>query len=373
MNVLISKNTDELDKYYFVQAESSKKYMLCTKIELLQDYLIPYSSNDYEIKKVIPHVKIISKNSSDASATIETALKTDIYWNASNALGSDIIGIKSEKHKFVLKKEGKVWKVFSDQYMTDRGNSDDLINKQLSELKNTAKKLKKEAEASLIKSRKSMPTRLILTKAYINTSTDYFSSKYYENKRPTASVSYNRDEAYNWAHLHWNNYSPAYQNFGDSDYKGGDCTNFVSQCLRAGGAKNDKKGDYQWYYDNNGSANTSDDSYSWTWSTARGLNYILLGNYKTNEYGPKGTEKTISEDIQYDSSIGQFVTIGDIIQYQWKADAKITHSAIIVGMLYNSSKERYEPVISTHTVDSWYTPWSRNAYKTYFIHITGIN
>lgn len=372
MNILISGNTEQLDKYY-IQSECSEKYMLYTKIEILQDYLIPYFSNDYMIKKVVPHVKIISKDVSGDIAAVEASLETDIYWNASNALGKSIMGIKLEKHKFILKREKKQWKIYSDKYVTDRGNSDDFIDMNLSELINTFNKLKNEAADLQINSKNSEPTRLLLMKA-----TDYnadfnSTSSNTAKSRPVSSAIYNRDAAYNWAYTYWNNYSPAYQNFGDSEFKGGDCTNFVSQCLRAGGAKNDKVGAYQWYYDSNGSADTSDDNYSWTWSTARGLNYILLGNYKNNEYGPKGIQKTISGDAQYTADIGRFLSIGDIIQYQWEADKKITHSAIIVGILYNSSKDRYEPVISTHSIDSWYTPWSRNAYKTYFVHIAGIN
>jgi len=63
----------------------------------LQDYLIPYSLNDYDFKKVLPQIKIVSKDVSNNIATIETVLKTNIYWNASNALGKPINRIKSER------------------------------------------------------------------------------------------------------------------------------------------------------------------------------------------------------------------------------------------------------------------------------------
>ena len=197
---------------------------------------------------------------------------------------------------------------------------------------------------------------------------------FFRNLGQTALANiYNRVEVYNWAYAHWSNYSAAYVNLGDNKWEGGDCANFVSQCLKAGGANNDKVGNYQWYYDNKGTSNTNDDIYSWTWSTSRGLNNILLNNYKSDEFGPKGTEKVITGDWEYNSTIGKFIEPGDIIQYQWKPDKNITHTAVIVGMLYNSSKNRYEPVIAEHTYDSWSTPWTNNAYKTYFIHITGIN
>lgn len=64
---------------------------------------------------------------------------------------------------------------------------------------------------------------------------------------------------------YWSNYNPAYRNFNN---QGGDCTNFVSQALKAGGWA-DKPGWYQnanyWWYNN------YNQTYSWTsvnhWAT----------------------------------------------------------------------------------------------------------
>lgn len=355
MNSLVSKNVDAIDKYYYSKSLNSQKYKLFTKQELLQDYLISYASNDYEIKKVSPKVQIIFSTINGDTATVEAILKTDIYWNSSNALGKPIVGRKAEKHILSLYYENNNWKIVADQYLTSRGNSDSFINEDFSRLIDTTEKLKIEAKDTLNRTKRSKPSRL----------TFGIDENVVQN-RVAASTSYNRNAAYNWALTYWDNPSKEFVNLGDQKWEGGDCTNFVSQCLRAGGANNDKTGSYQWFYD-------SDNSYSWTWSTATGLNYILLGNYKANEFGPKGTEKVITGDVEYSSFIGQYMKLGDIIQYQWKPTKKITHSAIIVGMLFNSSKERYEPVIAEHTNNSWYTPWTNNAYKTYFVHIESIN
>ncbi len=387
MNTLVSKNVDAIDKYYSKQSENSQKYMLFTKQELLQDYIIAYASSDYDIKKVTPHIKIISSEIKNNIAKINVILKTDICWNASNALGKPIVGIKSEKHIMILNKENNEWKIIIDQYMTNRGHSDVLSKEDLTKLNETIEQLKQEAKDSLNRAKVSRPTRLTLafSESKIMNDNRRIMSTFNPELQKNGAISdreavnnqtttfYNRNAAYNWAHTYWNNYSTAYVNLGDQKWKGGDCANFVSQCLRAGGANNDKAGTYQWYYDNKSTTNTADDSYSWTWSTARGLNYVVLGNYTANETGPKGTQKAITGDIEYNASIGQFITLGDIIQYQWKPTMTITHSAVIVDMLYNSSKERYEPVIAEHTYDSWYTPWINNAYKTYFVHIEGVN
>ncbi len=376
MNTLVTKNVDTIDDYYSSKYPNAQKYLLFTKQELLQDYIIAYASNDYDIKKVIPQVKIISTKVNNDVALVEAHLKTNIYWNASNALGKPIVGTKSEKHSFTLCKEDDRWIILIDQYMTSRGHSSGLDKQDLNRLSDTIERLKKEAKASIDKSKKSKSTRLTLEyskQKTISSKTNLSHNGIEHRKRLTASTIYNREGAYNWAYTYWDNYSTAFVNLGDEKWEGGDCTNFVSQCLRAGGANNSENGTYQWYYKSSGTSDTKNDSYSWTWSTARGLNYILHGNYKSREFGPKATEMVINGDSEYNSVIGQYVEIGDIIQYQWKSNMNITHSAIIVGILFNSSKERYEPVIAEHTNDSWSTPWTNNAYKTYFVHIEGVN
>ncbi len=358
MYSLVSRNLDSIDKYYSEQWPDSKKFLLFTKMYLLQDYLIPYASNNYAIEKVSPRVKIIHASAAKNTATIEALLQTEIYWNASNALGKPIMGVNYEKHLIVLNKENFKWKIISDKYMTQRGPSDDCINEDTAGLSEAVEILKKQAGAALDSSKRSRPSRLI---------PDNMQDKI-TFRNPD---EYNRAGAYNWAKEHWKTYSKAYVNLGDQTWEGGDCTNFISQCLRAGNAKNDMTGSYQWYY--KGASGTSADSYSWTWSIARGLNYILLGNYNSNEFGPKGTEKVISGDYTYTAEIGKFMTYGDIIQYEWSPNSGIKHSAIVVGMVYDSTYKNYEPVIATHTFDAWNLPWTKNAYKTHFIHITGIN
>lgn len=59
---------------------------------------------------------------------------------------------------------------------------------------------------------------------------------------------YNYQAMANYANQYWDNYNPAYRTFADT---GGDCTNFVSQAMRAGGWS-DKTGwwldDDNWWY-----------------------------------------------------------------------------------------------------------------------------
>ncbi|AEY65766.1 amidase domain-containing protein [Clostridium sp. BNL1100] len=355
----VSHNVEALDNFFADNSEASQKNLLFVKKQVLEDYILSYASNDYVIVKVNPKVQINEALFDGTYAHIKATLTADIFWNAANPLGNPINGSKAEKHLLSLSMDKGIWKITQDKFQTKKGNSDEITRKSYSDLEEQVRTLKSEAEKVLDKAKKSMPSKLLPVVP--------------EWKSSRTTNEYNRDEVYNWAYNHWNNYSKEYLNFGDEKWKGGDCTNFVSQCLRAGGAANDKSGAFQWYYNKKGTLATSNDDYSWTWSTARGLNSTLSGNLKNNEFGPKATQKVIIGDNQYDASIGEYVIPGDVIQYHWKNKSAISHAAVIVGMIYNSAKVRYEPVIAEHTEDSWFTPWTNNAYKTYFIHITGIN
>ncbi|MGX2996816.1 amidase domain-containing protein [Streptomyces sp. JNUCC 64] len=85
------------------------------------------------------------------------------------------------------------------------------------------------------------------------------------NKVKAAAARYDYGAMTRYAEKHWKNYNPAYRKFNE---RGGDCTNFVSQALRAGGWKN-KRGFYRnskyWWY------NSYNQTFSWTgvdhWAT----------------------------------------------------------------------------------------------------------
>ncbi|MFJ2743605.1 amidase domain-containing protein [Streptomyces sp. NPDC087440] len=76
-------------------------------------------------------------------------------------------------------------------------------------------------------------------------------------EKTTLAASYNYYEMANYAERHWKNYNKSYRRFSDV---GGDCTNFISQALRAGGWAHDTGlyTDYRnWWY------NSLNQSRSW--------------------------------------------------------------------------------------------------------------
>lgn len=158
-----------------------------------------------------------------------------------------------------------------------------------------------------------------------------------------------------WASKNPTKYNKKYFNFTGS---GGNCTNYVSQCLgdKEGGAL---PNDSAWHYVSRSREGSS------AWLNADGFkNYIL--------YSGKGR---VIKKADFANSLkplknGTFVFknlyIGDIISYDKKND--IDHNAVITGF-----DSKGYPLINSHTVDRYQVPfdlgWGDKNISFYFIHI----
>ena len=145
---------------------------------------------------------------------------------------------------------------------------------------------------------------------------------------------YDRQKAVEYAHTWWKYRNPDFYDFEDI---GGDCTNFVCQCLLFGGFKMNH---YDWYYQ---SLNYR--SYSWT-----GVNefYSFLISNKT-DFGPKGKIVGINE-----------LEIGDVVQLAINSEV-FHHTTIITNIQQPASPETI--FITCHTNDAIDIPLSSYAYK----------
>ena len=135
-------------------------------------------------------------------------------------------------------------------------------------------------------------------------------------------MSYNRQKAYEyakkWAYLR----NPMYYNY---DPIGGDCTNFVSQCIYAGiGQMNYSKTD-GWYY-----INGNDKSPSWT-----GVEFLFKFLISNKLSGPMGKVVDIDE-----------LNIGDVIQLSFDG-IKYSHSLIVI----KNGTNVFNTHIAAHTYD----------------------
>jgi hypothetical protein len=139
---------------------------------------------------------------------------------------------------------------------------------------------------------------------------------------------YDREAAVNYANKWWNDYNPEYPKFEVND-----CTNYVSQCMRAGGAPMSHIGEKSkgWW------CKGKDCSYSW--SVANALMLYL------------SSEGNSLNAVQVDDP-SQLIP-GDVICYDWNGDGKWNHNAIVTGKDWDDM-----PLVNAHTINSRNRYWS---------------
>lgn len=139
--------------------------------------------------------------------------------------------------------------------------------------------------------------------------------------------SYDRRAAVQYAERWWNSYNPEYRKFDV------DCTNYVSQCLFAGGAPMHGAPDRGrgWW--------CSSDNWSFSWAVAHSLRWYLSGSGG----GLQGREAKSASDL----------IPGDIICYDFQGDGRWDHNTIV------TSKDSYGmPLVNAHTDNSRNRYWS---------------
>lgn len=125
---------------------------------------------------------------------------------------------------------------------------------------------------------------------------------------------YNREAAKNYANANYNN-PDAFGLYLESTV--GNCTNFTSRCLKAGGIKEDKSGSYQWYF-----TNANDRAPAWT-----GANYFR--NYYRNNVGSASTFGLMAGQCSLQETL-----LGDLVQFIGNGEAY--HTMIITGYLLDN-------------------------------------
>lgn len=135
-----------------------------------------------------------------------------------------------------------------------------------------------------------------------------------------------------YAKKYWKNYNPAYRSFAGS---GGDCTNFASQALHAGGWKYTKRAGktntkYWWY---------AKDTQSYSWALANRLPVYAVKSKRATKVSNPYT-----------------LNLGDILTADWDANGNENHS-MIVTKVEKTAKGR-ELYLTYHTNDRLNYPFS---------------
>ena len=137
--------------------------------------------------------------------------------------------------------------------------------------------------------------------------------------------------------------NPNYYNF---DPIGGDCTNFVSQCIYEGSKTMNYTKDLGWYYINGNNKSPS-------WSGVPYLYQFLVNN---KGVGPQASETTQNK-----------IELGDVAQLSFDGE-KFEHSLVIVKIENKFTLRGIK--IASHTFDSLEKPISEyNLSKIRWIHI----
>lgn len=118
--------------------------------------------------------------------------------------------------------------------------------------------------------------------------------------------SYNRTAAKNYANQWWgpnnSNYNPAYPS---CNCCGGDCTNFVSQCLKAGG---------------------------WTTNTTWKSGSSCPNTSSAWKYGPSWINYAINSGRVYAACYpDNALLIGDVMQIDWEGNGSLDHTLIVTN------------------------------------------
>lgn len=165
----------------------------------------------------------------------------------------------------------------------------------------------------------------------------------YPGNPPPASRTYRRNYAVAYARRWWYRHNPNYLYF-----RGNDCTNFVSQCVFAGGSPlvYHANPTYNWWYKGSGKQT---DRWSLSWTTAHSF-YWFLATSAERGVGLQARPVSRAKDLK----------IGDLISYDWQNDGRWDHTAIVVA--HNRSGE---PLVSFHTPSSWQKHWRYTTSRRY--------
>lgn len=176
------------------------------------------------------------------------------------------------------------------------------------------------------------------------------------NALAVPSFAYSRANAVAYADKYVLNSNSNHQYFTN----GGNCTNFVSQCLYAGGVKMDSI----WYCVMESSPMYN--QYSSAWLRADSLKNYLKNNLGAERLVSKWTKYGNSSQGVYgytDNSSNLTNTGIEIVFYDWQDDGIIDHASIIVGTGTALDGTGYGDLIDQNTTDRKHTIWHLDSYN----------
>jgi hypothetical protein len=143
---------------------------------------------------------------------------------------------------------------------------------------------------------------------------------------------YRREASVAYAERWWNEPNPAYGNFEVN------CTNYVSQCLFAGGAPMNYTGRRQsgwWFKGYSGGV----ELWSYSWAVANGLKAYLSN---PRAFGLRAEAVESPDQLK----------LGDVICYDWEGNGRVGHNTIVTAFTPEGM-----PLVNANTVSSRHRYW----------------
>ena len=274
----------------------------------LQKYDLRFSKYKYYLEYIS-----LSINYNKAIAVLEE--NHDVYFKFSSNIKSQMSNLR---HKIYLQKFKDKWYIIKDVYKDYYKKCMMNYNKKYSSLDEIKEIITKQNYHNCIEDQK-------LKNISCRNETALAQNKGSKQKL----YNYNRINAVNYARMWALKLNPKWGNYEAKGY-GGDCTNFTSQCIYAGGIPFDFYGasDYvKWYW-------YSNDKRVAPWTGAKQFNYYVQYN---KGYGLKA----------HLAGLGDMMP-GDIVQLGGNYP-KTYHSMIISDYVYNSNGYVEDYLICQHS------------------------
>lgn len=335
MDVVENYFAERMDVLSKQEMNSSIKNYLLNDIDYYElDTLIKYRKlqiGDLRFKKINQTVELNNIEVEGDKAKVDVVLDEKITFNDS----SDVISEESIEHNLTLICINNEWKIQHDDFDSDfkelfekqQTNTSRKVMSSNNNLRNIQKQILTEEATEVSNKKKELEK--------IKTENDNQEKNLNKIKAKATKFKfkkYDREAASLYARKYAKNPNKDYPFYGKPDYKG-DCTNFTSQCLYAGGIVTDNVGKYQWYK----------------------LNSAWRGANKFYEYWNNNKGSGSTKGLKASKSIFKDIRLADLIEK--KPENAVTHTVIVTGYKVDSWgfndpwKYKYDVLICQHSDD----------------------
>ena len=335
MDVVENYFAERMDVLSKLEMNNSIKNYLLNDIDYYElDTLIKYRKlqiGDLRFKKINQTVELNNIEVEGDKAKVDVVLDEKITFNDS----SDVISEESIEHNLTLICINNEWKIQHDDFDSDfkelfekqQTNTSRKVMSSNNNLRNIQKQILTEEATEVSNKKKELEK--------IKTENDNQEKNLNKIKAKATKFKfkkYDREAASLYARKYAKNPNKDYPFYGKPDYKG-DCTNFTSQCLYAGGIVTDNVGKYQWYK----------------------LNSAWRGANKFYEYWNNNKGSGSTKGLKASKSIFKDIRLADLIEK--KPENAVTHTVIVTGYKVDSWgfndpwKYKYDVLICQHSDD----------------------